>query len=84
MRRESIPLSLARNQASALDLHHFPYPYVLTLGYRVSSVRRSVQRDWGGVDLYGGVAGEGSHTIGERLNFSFISSKRMGSWPRKK
>jgi hypothetical protein len=38
---------------------------------------------WGGGDLYGDVAGEGSHTIGEKLNSSFISSERMALWPRK-
>jgi hypothetical protein len=51
---------------------------------RLSSVRRSVHRNWGGADLGVGMAGEGSHTIGEKLNFSFIPSERKASWPRKK
>lgn len=38
------------------------------LGSGLSSVRRSVHRNWGGLDLCGRLAGEGSHTIGEKLN----------------
>jgi hypothetical protein len=39
---------------------------------RLSSVRRSLHRDWGGTNLGVGVAGEGSHTIGEKLNFYIL------------
>ena len=42
---------------------------------RISSVRRSLHRDWGGANLGVGVAGEGRHTIGEKLNSSFIPSE---------
>jgi hypothetical protein len=30
------------------------------------------------------VAGEGSHNIGEKVEFSLHSSERIASWPRKK
>ena len=47
---------------------------------RISSVRRNLHRDWGGANLGVGVAGEGSHTIGEKLNSSFIPSEKDGPW----
>ena len=50
---------------------------------RLSSVRRSVHRNWGGANLGVGVAGEGSHTIGEKLNSSFIPSEKDAPWRRK-
>jgi hypothetical protein len=48
------------------------------------SVRRSVHRNWGSADVGGGVAEEGSHTIGEKVNSSSIPSERMAPWLRKK
>jgi hypothetical protein len=50
---------------------------------RLSSVRRSVHRNWGGANLGVGVAGEGSHTIGEKLNSSFIPSEKDGPLAKK-
>ncbi len=47
---------------------------------RLSSVRRSVHRNWGGANLGVGVAGEGSHIVGENVNSSTISSARMDLW----
>ena len=46
---------------------------------RLSSVRRGVHRNWGGANLGVGVAGEGSHTIGEKLNSSFGEERVMAA-----
>ena len=48
----------------------------VSMANRLSSVRRSVHRNWSGANLGVGVAGEGSHTIGEKLNSSFIPSEK--------
>src|SRR5258708_4218221 len=39
---------------------------------RLSSVRRGVDRNWGGADPDGGVAREGSHGTSEKVNSSFV------------
>ena len=45
--------------------------------HRLASVRRSGHWHWGGADVGDGVAGEGSHTVGERVNASSMLSERM-------
>jgi hypothetical protein len=48
---------------------------------RLSSVRRSVHLNWDGANLGVDLAGEGSHSIGEKLNSSFIPSDKKAPWP---
>ncbi len=44
---------------------------------RISSICRSVYWNCGGTDLRVGVAGEGTHILGENMSSSFIPSERM-------
>lgn len=45
---------------------------------RLSSVCRSVHRNWSGAGVGGGVAGEGTYAIGQNVTFPCISSETSG------